>query len=140
MRKSCVIYAEWTDQILNLPNDMAGEYSKAILQYAIYGEKVNIDNPVLKAMLVPVFKQLDKDAEAWEETKRQRSEAGKKGMASRWHNKAITNDNEVMQDITNITVNENVNVNVKKNKRSTFHDFPQRKIDYTEFKKVNDNV
>ena len=141
MRKSFIMYAEWADQILSLPNDLAGEYAKAILNYAIYGEKMKIDNPALKAMLIPVYKRIDVDLEAWEETKRQRSEAGKKGMAKRWNNKTITNDNDVItndntviadyneqyQDITKITVNVNDNVNVndkdikeKNNKKKSF--------------------
>lgn len=140
MRKSFIMYAEWADQILSLPNDLAGEYAKAILNYAIYGEKMKIDNPALKAMLIPVYKRIDVDLEAWEETKRQRSEAGKKGMAKRWNNKTITNDNDVItndntviadyneqyQDITKITVNVNDNVNVndkdikEKDKKKSF--------------------
>ena len=119
MRKSFIMYAEWADQILNLPHDLAGEYAQAILKYGIYGEKNEDCDPVIHAMLIPVYKRIDLDTEAWEETKRQRSEAGKKGMASRWHNKVITNDNNVITDyneryqgITNITDNVNVNVNV----------------------------
>ena len=80
------------------------------------------------------------DAAAWEETKKQRSEAGKKGMAKRWHNgvitndnKPITNDNSVTGAITPITVNvnDNVNVNVKKHKKSGVHDFPEREYDFS---------
>lgn len=145
MRKSCVIYDSWADQILNLPHDIAGEYIQAILMYAIYGEEVNSDNPFINAMLVPVKKKLDEDAKAWEEVKKQRSEAGKKGMQSRWHNKVITNDNNVKQDITNITVTDTVTVtDIKekkyKKKKSTFHNFPEREYDYTELKGAVEDV
>ena len=58
MRKSCVVYATWADQILNLPDDMAGKYAKAILQYAIYGEAVDVDNTFINAMFIPVKKKL----------------------------------------------------------------------------------
>ena len=144
MRKSCIMYAEWADQILNLPPEEAGQYGQAILKYAIYGEKTETDNPVLNAMMVPVYKRVDQDAAAWEETKKQRSEAGKKGMAKRWHNGVITNDNNditndnsVTEAITPITVNvnENVNVNDKyiKKKRSV-HDFPERTYDFEKLK------
>ena len=129
MRKSFIMYAEWADQIINLPYDLAGKYAKAILKYGIYGEKDEECDPVIHAMLIPVYKRIDLDTEAWEETKRQRSEAGKKGMANRWHNKVITNDNKVItndntvitdyngryQGITSITDNVNVNVNVNDN-------------------------
>lgn len=114
-KKSCVIYDSWADMILNLPTEMAGEFAQGILKYAIYGEEIEADNPAIKAMLVPIMKKIDEDAEAWKEECRRRSEAGKKGMASRWNNKAITEDNttitnnkNVKQEITNITESESV--------------------------------
>ena len=97
------MYAEWADQIINMPPELAGEYTKAILKYAIYGEDVKTDNELLNAMLIPVYKRIDIDAAAWEETKKQRSEAGKKGMAKRWHNGAITNDNNVITNDNSVT-------------------------------------
>ena len=139
MKKSCVIYDSWADQIINLPDELAGQFAKMLLQYAIYGEVMKSDNPAINAMIVPVMKKLDEDAEAWEEVKRQRSEAGKKGMANRWHNKAITDDNTVItndnsdkQGITNITVSDSVSVSVKKKKntKKKIHDFPERDYDY----------
>lgn len=144
MKKSCVIYETWADQILNLPPDIAGEYIQAIMRYAFYNEDVKSENAFINAMLVPVKKKLDEDAKAWEETKRQRSEAGKKGMEKRWHNKTITNDNNVKQNITNITDTVTVTVTdtVKdkrkkyKKEKSTFHNFPERAINYEELKNV----
>ena len=57
-KKSCVIYDSWADQIINLPPEMAGEYAQAILQYAIYGEEMEISNPAIYAMMIPVKKKL----------------------------------------------------------------------------------
>lgn len=136
MKKSCVIYDSWADQIINLPPEMAGEYAKAILMYAIYGEEADIENPAIKAMLVPVKKKIDEDSEAYQETIRQRSEAGKKGMSKRWNitndNKVITNDNDVItndntvkQAITNITVSDSVSVSVSdKDKKKSAEKHP----------------
>ena len=104
-KKSCVIYDSWADQIINLPPEMAGEYAQAILQYAIYGEEMEISNPAIYAMMIPVKKKLDEDDETYRETIRQRSEAGKRGMAKRWNEKAITNDNEVITN-DNTVINE----------------------------------
>ena len=78
-------------------------------------------------MMIPVTKKLDEDDETYRETIRQRSEAGKRGMAKRWNEKAITNDNEVItndntviNEITKITESESVyeseSVNKKDNK------------------------
>lgn len=154
MRKSCVIYDSWADQMLNLPDDMAGKYIKALLEYAIYGDDIESDNTFINAMLVPVKKKLDEDAKTWEEAKRQRSEGGKKGMANRWHNSVITQDNSVItqdnsvtEDITPITVSVSVSDTVtdikKKNnkkKKNTFHNFPEREYDYSELKAGADHV
>ena len=142
-RKSCVIYDSWADQMLNLPDELAGIYVKAILKYAIYGEGVEPDNPIINAMLVPVKKKLDEDAAAYAETIRLRSEAGKKGMHSRWHNRTITDDNTVITNdnndkdcITNITVTDTVTdteykkKNNKKKVRPKFNNFTERNIDF----------
>ena len=146
MRKSCVFYAEWADQIISLPPEMAGQLAKAMLMYALYDEEIEVDDCALKAMLVPIKKRLDADAEAWEETKRLRSEGGKKGMARRWHNGVITQNNSLITDdksvkesITPITVNVNDNVNVikekkYKKKKNTFHNFQEREYDFSELK------
>lgn len=67
MRKSCVIYATWADQILNLPDDIAGQYAKTILRYAIYGEGSEMDNTFINAMFIPVKKKLDEDIEKYQE-------------------------------------------------------------------------
>lgn len=143
MKKSCVIYATWADQILNLPPDVAGEYIQAILKYAIYGEDTEPENPFIKAMLVPVKKKLDEDAEAYAEVIKQRSEGGKKGMARRWHKEDITQDKSVItpdksviKSITpiTVTVTDTVTDTVKKNKKKGFHDFQERKIDYSKIR------
>ena len=105
-KKSCVIYDSWADMILHLPPEMAGEFAQGILKYAIYGEDIDTSNPAITAMLVPVKKKLDEDAEAWEEVKKARSEAGKKGMAKRWDN-SVTGDNEVITNDNTVITNDN---------------------------------
>ena len=124
MRKSFVMYAEWADQIINLPYDLAGEYAKAICRYAIYGEKEDVDS-VLGAMLVPVYKRLDEDLKKYQEkVDRMNTCRNQKDI----YNKSDRN----LQDIK--SVNVNVNDNVKKNKKKPIHDFPERKIDYSMLK------
>ena len=127
MRKSCVIYAEWTDQILNLPNDMAGKYAKAILQYAIYGEKADIDEPFLKAMLVPVKKRLDEDHEKYQaQVDRMNKCRSQKDIYKK--------SDRSLQEVTsvNVNVNDNENDNDKKHKKkSSIHDFPEREYDFS---------
>lgn len=134
MRKSCVIYDSWAVQIINLPPEMAGEYTQKILKYAFFEEHPSFDDPALGAMFASVKNRLDEDLEKYQAQVERAKSVSKRSRTK--SNEVVTISNEV----EGVNENVNVNVNVKKNKRSTFHDFPQRKIDYTEFKKVNDNV
>ena len=155
MKKSCVIYDSWKTLLVNLSDEMAGALIKMILEYALDGRTNPHPSEAVNAMFFMIKDKLDEDAEAWEEVKRQRSEAGKKAMSKRWgDNKSITNDNTVItndngvitndnKDITNITVSDSVSVSVsdkdkKKNtkKKSTFYSFPERNINYEELKNV----
>ena len=111
MKKSCVIYDSWGELLVNLPDDMAGQLIKQIINYAFDGNLESANDPALNAMFAMIKTKLDEDAATYEEIVKQRSEAGKRGMAKRWNNKAITNDNEVItndnavtDEITNITV------------------------------------
>ena len=128
MRKSCVIYKTWADQVLNLPDDVAGQYVKAIFKYALYGEETDSDNAFIKAMLFPVKEKLDEDAERYQaKVDRMNSCRNQKDI----YKKSDRN----LQDIKSVTDTVTVTDTVKKNKKSTFHDFPQRTIDYSELKK-----
>jgi hypothetical protein len=64
---------------------------------------------IINLAFTPIKQQLKRDLVKFLEIKEKRSEAGKIGMANRW--KSITNDNKALQTITNITVNDNDNVN-----------------------------
>ena len=123
MKKSCVIYDSWAELIGNLPDEMAGQLIKEVLGYAFGTNYETSGDPAISAMFAMIKMKLDEDSEAYQETIRQRSEAGKKGMSKRWNitndNKVITNDNDVItndntdkQDITNITVSDSVSVYV----------------------------
>jgi hypothetical protein len=119
--------------MLNLPDDMAGQYMKAVFKYAIYGEETDSDNAFINAMLVPVKEKLDEDLAKYEaQVERMNKCRNQKDIYKK--------SDRSLQEVTSDTVTDTVTDTVKKNKRSTFHDFPQRKIDYAEFKKVNDNV
>jgi hypothetical protein len=109
-KKSFVLYSDIIHTVKKLPNNKAGELFKLILSY------VNDENPTTKDLAVdlafePIKQQLKRDLKKWDDEKKQRSEAGKKGMESRWHNKSITEDNGVKSVITKITDNVIVNVN-----------------------------
>ena len=123
-KKSFIIYSDSKSLVDKLPNKTAGELFKMLFAY------VNDENPTTEDILLEIafehFKQkLKQDLVKWDETKKKRSEAGKKGMAARWNNnKTITKDNNVIKPITKITVNDNVNVSVNVN------DINKRKADF----------
>ena len=150
MKKSVIIYDSWGTLISNLPDEKAGGLIKMILAYAFEGVTVSGDDDAINAMFAMIRKKMDDDIEAYEEVVRQRSEAGKKGMAKRWgnksitdNNKVITNDNKVNQAITNITVSVSDSVSVSdkdKKKKDKIHNFQERKYDYADLEAEVRNV
>ena len=116
-KKSFVMYLDNKDVFYELNDKQAGRLIKAIFKYQETGEIT--DDKTLKPLFISLKTTFDRDNKKWEEIKRKRSEAGKKGMENRWgkDNKKyqnITNNNKKYQDITNITdsVSGSVNVNV----------------------------
>ena len=112
-KKSIILYSEWLETFDNLTDDEAGKLIKHIFRY------VNDKNPeapdrITEMLFIPIKQTLKRDLKKWEDEREKRSKAGKKGMKSRWknNNKTITNDNNVINNITKITDNVNVNVNV----------------------------
>lgn len=123
MKDSFILYNSFYEPIKSLKNEQLGKLLRAIFDYTINGV-ITQDNDIIVAFMF-IKNQIDLDTKKWEEEKAKRSEAGKKGMQNRWHNKnnsVITKDNKdnnVINDITNITdnvnVNDNDNVNVNDN-------------------------
>lgn len=127
-KNSFLLYCDIIHTIEKLPDDKAGILFKHILKY------VNDLNPITDDLIIeltfePIKQQLKRDLKKWENERNSRSEAGKKGMESRWNKEKkqnnnditkITKDNNVINTITNITdnvsvsVNDNVIVNDKK--------------------------
>ena len=145
-KQSFILYTSFYEPLKSLNNEQLGRLLKSIFEYAINGTE-NVDNDIQIAFAF-IKNQINIDNEKWQEEKNKRSEAGKKGMISRWNNK----DNNVINAITPITnitdnVNENVNVNVNENvngnniatseaKASTVGTAKASKRKYGEFKHV----
>ena len=119
-KKSCVIYDSWADQIINLPKEMAGEYIQAMLKYAIYGEDMDVDDPAIKAMLVPVRKKLDEDRDKYQEQVDRMNRNRQKSQRSQ-DEVSMTSDrsqNEVASDTDTVSVSVNdKDIKDKKEKR-----------------------
>ena len=122
-KKSFVLYCDLIHTVEKLPDDVAGKLFKLILNYT-NDNNPETDDVLLSVAFEPIKRQLKRDLKDWDQQKQKRSEAGKKGMQSRWKdnktitkdNTVITNDNNVKNAITKITVTDTVtdtvNVNV----------------------------
>ena len=123
-KRSFVMYADYEKHIARLPDEDAGKLIKAILAYVNTGEEVPL-SPAADMAFSFMKERIDRDSEKWAATCQKRSEAGKKGMASRWSNNktkqkvtgdskekpSITSDNKAIPPITKITDNDNDNDN-----------------------------
>ena len=114
-KKSFILYIERKKEIDMLSNEQCGILFKAIFEYVDTGNIPEFEDLAVKLMFSVFKAQINREAEKWKETCRKRSEAGKKGMATRWgdnkNNKVkqnITSDNKTKQTITNITDNDNI--------------------------------
>ena len=100
-------YRDWWDFLEDFNIQQRGEWITYVMKYV---NDLDPDYPTDKQVMSCckiIQNQLDRDLEEWKKTIEKRSEAGKKGMASRWGNKEnITSDNNVItNDNTVITMN-----------------------------------
>lgn len=142
-KDSFILYNSFYEPIKALKNEQLGKLFRAIFNYTINGE-ITQDNEIIVAFMF-IKNQIDLDSKKWEEQKKKRSEAGKKGMASRWNNNdnnVIKKNNNVKNAITNITdnvnVNENVNVNVNNNKH-IYGEYKHVRLKDSEYEKLKND-
>jgi hypothetical protein len=109
-KKGFILYADQKAIFDQLPNDKAGELIKFILSY-VNDENPETDDLIIKLAFTPIQQQLKRDLIKYEETKENRSKAGKAGANKRWQN--ITEDSKRINDMAKIAVNDNVNVKDK---------------------------
>jgi len=109
-KKGFILYADQKAIFDQLPNDKAGELIKFILSY-VNDENPETDDLIIKLAFTPIQQQLKRDLIKYEETKENRSKAGKAGANKRWQN--ITEDSNRINDMAKIAVNDNVNVKDK---------------------------
>jgi len=130
-KKSFLLYCDLIHTVQKLSDDQAGKLFKHVLEY------VNDLNPTTEDLLTqvcfePIRQNLKRDLQKYEQIRKKKSEAGKKGMAKRWAKD--NNDNTCYKPITEIT--DNVIVNVKDIYRSFAHlsmsleQFKKLEVDY----------
>lgn len=87
-KKSFVLFTDRKKEIDMLSDAQCGVLFKAILRYADTGERLESDDLVVQVLFSVFTSQIDECAEKWEEAKRKRVEAGKKGGAPKGNRNA----------------------------------------------------
>ena len=84
-KKSFILYADQKSLFNDLTNEEAGELIKHIFSY-VNDENPTLNNRLLQIAFSPIKQQLKRDLVKYEVIKTKRSDAGKKGMKTRWEN------------------------------------------------------
>lgn len=111
-KKSFILYKDSLSVLDELSDEQAGRLFKAIKAYQLRsGERSDLDADagsdcgikefVIRVAFAPFKAQFERDNELYEKKIEARSEAGKKGMESRWNKD--NKDNNTITNITNIT-------------------------------------
>ena len=85
-KESFVLYTKINEVVRELSDEQKGRLFQAILDYEETGEPPELDQ-LLRLVFIPIKQDLDRNSEKWEAQTKARSEAGKKGMASRYGKK-----------------------------------------------------
>ena len=120
-KKSFVAYLSWFDALEEYSDAEVGQLMRALARYAKTGEKPEFSDRGMRVNWKFMCSDVKRASEKWDETRKKRSNAGKRGMAKRWGKSEditkITNDNNANDDITKITVDVDVNGDVDVVKR-----------------------
>lgn len=115
-KKSFVAYLSWFDALEEYSDAEVGQLMRALARYAKTGEEPEFLDRGMRGNWKFMCSDVKRASEKWDETRKKRSNAGKRGMAKRWGKPEditkITNDNNVNDDITKITVDVDVNGDV----------------------------
>lgn len=118
-KKSFIFNVEWQEILLGYPSEVRLEVYDAIIEYVASGTILEL-KPMAKMAFSFIKKEIDYNTCKYNDIVAKRSEAGKKAMNKRY-NKDVTNltndskSNKCYQDETNLTVNDNDNVNESPN-------------------------
>lgn len=115
-KKSFVAYLSWFDALEEYSDAEVGQLMRALARYAKTGEEPEFSDRGMRGNWKFMCSDVKRASDKWDETRKKRSDAGKRGMAKRWGKPddiaKITNDNNVNDDITKITVDVNGDVDV----------------------------
>lgn len=121
-KKSFVAYLDWFDALEEYSDAEVGQLMRALARYVQTGVEPDFTDRGMRGNWKFMRGAANRASEKWDETRKKRSEAGKRGMAKRWGAANditnVTSDNNVTDDITNVTnitvsgsVSDSVSVN-----------------------------
>lgn len=87
-KKSFILYIDRKKEIDLLSIEQCGVLFKAIFEYVDTGNVIDIYDQAVKLMFSVFKSQIDENSAKWEECKKKRSEAGKKGGAPKGNKNA----------------------------------------------------
>ena len=111
-KKGFILYADQKELFEQLPDDIAGKLIKHIFKY-VNDENPTSDDMIVNIAFTPIKQQLKRDLKKFEETRKQRSDAGKRSAELRQIQRDSTALDSVQRTSTNSTDKESVTVNVK---------------------------
>ena len=77
-KSSFVYYLDWAEELLTLPSELRLKVDDAVKRYVLYGEEPT-DREVIYSMFGLMRKQIDRDADKWNDIRVNRSEAVRRG-------------------------------------------------------------
>lgn len=98
--RSFIFNLEWMEVLKDYPKEVRYEVLDAIIGYAQSGALIEM-KPLAKMAFSFIKREMDFNKCKYEDTKRKRSDAGRKGMEARYGNKQVNSD--VMSEVTNVT-------------------------------------
>ena len=112
-KKSFVLYTDQREVFDELDDLTAGKLIKHIFSY-VNDEDPDTNDKFVRLAFLPIKTQLKRDLKIWDEKKKQRAEAGKKGGLAKASNatNSVAKPSTARNSVANLAVNDNVNVNV----------------------------
>lgn len=144
-KKSFLVYTEWGEAIEKLSREDRGDLFLALIIYADTGKKIELS--LAADIAFSLFKNaLDRDAEKWENTRKKRAEAGKKGgrpskaddtPEKQTKANGLSEKQTKAKKAVNVNDNVNVNVNVNSNVIDSDNSKAPTRHKYGEYKHVS---
>ena len=83
-KKSFVAYLSWFDALEEYSDAEVGQLMRALARYAKTGEEPEFSDRGMRGNWKFMCSDVKRASEKWDETRKKRSNAGKRGMAKRW--------------------------------------------------------